>query len=333
MELKTITMTELLDNVYELRTPIIENLLYAGLYIFAGPPKVGKSFMVAQIGYHISMGEPLWDMGVSEGTVLYLALEDVEGRIQQRVAKMYPKYKNNDKLHFATESDMLNKGLINQLNEFVKKYSDIKLIVIDTLQKIKDNDSGSSNYSNDYDVIGKLKKFADDHNVCVLVVHHTRKQESNDSFDMISGTQGLLGAADGALVISKERRTSNKAWLEITSRDQQDMKLELEMERSTCLWKLVRIENELWKEPEDETLAVLNYFVEEQNGRWTGRASELLDEISVQIENIYEEYTPNTFVRKLNVSATRLRTEYGIIYKNKRTNRGSKITLIKLENE
>ena len=68
MELVTTTMTELLDSIYELRTPIIENLLYSGLYIFAGPPKVGKSFMVAQIGYCVSMGIPLWDMETSKGS-------------------------------------------------------------------------------------------------------------------------------------------------------------------------------------------------------------------------------------------------------------------------
>lgn len=333
MELVTTTMTELLDSIYELRTPIIENLLYSGLYIFAGPPKVGKSFMVAQIGYCVSMGIPLWDMETSQGTVLYLALEDVNERLQQRLAKMYPSLENNDAFHFATESEMLNKGLMNQLNGFIKEYKDTKLVIIDTLQKIKDNEKDSSNYGNDYDVIAKLKKFADDHNVCILVVHHTRKQESSDSFDMISGTQGLFGAADGALVITKERRTGNKAVLEIASRDQQDIKLNLEMERSTCLWKLQKIENELWKEPEDGTLAILNNFVKKQNGRWNGSASELLDAILGELEDIYEEYKPNTLVRKLNVSASKLKTEYGIFYQNKRTNKGSKIRLIKRQEQ
>ena len=32
----------------------------------------------------------------------------------------------------------------------------------------------------------------------MLIVHHTRKLQSEDCFDMISGTNGLLGAADGA---------------------------------------------------------------------------------------------------------------------------------------
>ena len=50
--------------------------------------------------------------------------------------------------------------------------------------------------SSDYEIVTKLKSFSDKYGVCLLVVHHTRKLESEDSFDMISGTNGLLGAAD-----------------------------------------------------------------------------------------------------------------------------------------
>lgn len=48
----------------------------------------------------------------------------------------------------------------------------------------------------------------------MLIVHHTRKQQADDKFDTISGTNGLLGAADGAFVLSKEKRTTNAATLE-----------------------------------------------------------------------------------------------------------------------
>ncbi len=332
MKLETITMTELLDDVYEARLPIIKNLLYPGAYIFAGPPKVGKSFMVAQIGYHVSKGMPLWDMEVSKGTVLYLALEDVNERLQQRLAKMFPSLEDNDNLYFATKSEVLNKGLMEQLNGFVEAHKNTKMIIIDTLQKIKDNVRDSSNYANDYDIIAKLKNFADKYNICLLIVHHTRKQESNDSFDMISGTQGLLGAADGALVITREQRTSNKAVIETSGREQQAIKLNIEMDMETCRWKLNKIENELWKEPEDRTLSILRDFIEEENGLWCGRACDLLNAISIRLQDIGEEYKPNSIVRKLNVSVGKLRENYGIIYHNKRTNQGSKITLRKEEN-
>ena len=70
--------------------------------------------------------------------------------------------------------------------------------------------SDSYSYSSDYEVIGKLKQFADRYGICVLIVHHTRKQPAGDSFEMISGTTGLLGCADGALLMQKEKRTDTK---------------------------------------------------------------------------------------------------------------------------
>ena len=82
--LKTFTMQDLYDTVYPPRPPIIDGLLYPGTYIFAGAPKVGKSFLMEQLAYHVSTGLPLWEFPVRQGTVLYLALEDTESRLQAR---------------------------------------------------------------------------------------------------------------------------------------------------------------------------------------------------------------------------------------------------------
>ena len=76
--------------------------------------------------------------------------------------------------------------------------------------------SDTYSYASDYEVIGKLKEFADKHDICILIVHHTRKQPAGDSFEMISGTTGLLGCADGELLMQKEKRTDGRATLEVT---------------------------------------------------------------------------------------------------------------------
>ncbi len=47
--LHTVTLDELMDNVFEGKSAVIEDLLYTGAYILAGAPKIGKSFLVAQI--------------------------------------------------------------------------------------------------------------------------------------------------------------------------------------------------------------------------------------------------------------------------------------------
>lgn len=222
--LHTVTLEELMDNVFEGKSAVIENLLYTGVYILAGAPKIGKSFLVAQIAHHVSTGRDLWGYKVHQGTVLYLALEDDESRLQRRMFRMFG-VEGTSSLHFATNAKMIGGGLDEQLEKFVREHSDTKLIIVDTLQKVRESVSDSYSYSSDYEVIGKLKQFADRYGVCVLIVHHTRKQPAGDSFEMISGTTGLLGCADGALLMQKEKRTDSKATLEVVGRDQPDQRL------------------------------------------------------------------------------------------------------------
>lgn len=120
-----------------------------------------------------------------------------------------------DNLFFSVSAENLGNGLDEQLQEFMKKHTDTRLIIIDTLQKVREVGGDNYSYANDYEIITKLKQFADSYGICILLVHHTRKQGSDDKFDMISGTTGLLGAADGACLLQKEKRTGNAATLEI----------------------------------------------------------------------------------------------------------------------
>jgi hypothetical protein len=94
-------MTELYDTVYPLKTPVVDDFLYAGTYLFVGAPKVGKSFFMAQLSYHVAMGLPLWDYPTHKGTVLYLALEDNYARLQRRLSRMFG-VEGCDNLYFAT---------------------------------------------------------------------------------------------------------------------------------------------------------------------------------------------------------------------------------------
>lgn len=319
-DLRTISMEELYDTAYPPRVPIVEGLIFNGTYLFVGAPKVGKSFFMAQLGYHVSMGIPLWGFPVTKGTVLYLALEDDYARLQRRLSKMFG-MEGSSNLHFATQSKALNQGLEEQLHKFVKEHEDARLIIIDTLQKVREASGDKLSYGNDYEIVTKLKRFSDQYGICLLVVHHTRKMESSDSFDMISGTNGLLGAADGAFIMQKEKRTENKAVLEVAGRDQQDQRLFLNFNREQCVWELTKSETELWKEPVDSVLESLATVVTNEAPEWSGSASELLQllpEIDMQ---------PNAFTRKLNVTLERLLIDYNIKYESVREHSGRKIKL------
>lgn len=317
--LPTISMSELYEQVFPGRPPVIEGLLYPGVYLFVGAPKVGKSFLMLQLGYHVGAGLPLWGYSVRQGTVLYLALEDDYDRLQERAYQMFGA-DSTKHLRFATIAQQLASGLYKQLRGFVKDYPDTRLIIIDTLQKVREGGGEKYSYANDYEVITGLKQFADESGVCLLLVHHTRKQQADDKFDMISGTNGLLGAADGAFLLQKERRTGNAATLDISGRDQQDQRLYLTRDEERLMWQLERAETELHKEPPDEVLEAVAALVTEERPEWTGTATDLAAALGLDMK-------ANALAMRLNVRAGRLLYEYHIRYESVRTHAGRSIKL------
>ena len=317
--LPTVSMNDLYQNVYQSRPPVIDGLLYPGTYLFAGAPKVGKSFLMAQLAYHVSMGLPLWGYTVHKGTVLYLALEDDHRRLQERLFRMFGMDSTND-LRFAIYAKQLGVGLEGQLQKFVREPPDTKLIIIDTLQKVREAGGEKYSYANDYEVVGKLKRLADDCGVCLLLVHHTRKQQADDKFDMISGTNGLLGAADGAFLLYKEKRTDGSAILDVSGRDQQDQRMYLTKDKERLVWELERLESEPWVEPPDPILEAVATLVTADKPTWGGTATELAAAIQTDMK-------PNALAMRLNVRARRLATEYHIRYENSRSHAGRNIRL------
>ena len=101
--LPTISMTELYERIYTNKKPIIDGLLYPGTYLFAGAPKLGKSFLMLQLAYHISTGIPLWGFPVQQRDVLYLSLEDDRPRLQRRLYRMFGANATGH-LHLCTEA-------------------------------------------------------------------------------------------------------------------------------------------------------------------------------------------------------------------------------------
>lgn len=316
--LHTVSMTELYDTVYRSRPPLIDGLLYPGTYLFVGAPKLGKSFLMAQLAYHISTGTPLWNYPVRKGTVLYLALEDDYSRLQKRLYQMFGT-ESTENLYFSVSASQLGSGLDEQLQNFVQEHPDTELIIIDTLQKVREIGGDSYSYANDYDIIARLKQFADNSGVCLMLVHHTRKQKSDDPYDMISGTNGLLGAADGAFLLQKEKRTANAATLDVSGRDQQDQRLYLNRNPEKLIWELERTEAELWKLPPEPLLELVAKQLSDNAPDWQGTPTELVSLLGMDMK-------PNALTMKLNINASRLLNEYGIRYESSRCHDGRRIT-------
>ena len=143
--MQTVSMPELYEMVYPGKPPIIDHFLYSGTYLFVGAPKVGKSFMMAQIAYHVSSGTPMWNYSVRKGTVLYLALEDDYRRLQERLYRMFGTETTPD-LFFSGASKSLNEGLLEQLDSFIREHHDTGLVIIDTLQKVREAEGDTYSY-------------------------------------------------------------------------------------------------------------------------------------------------------------------------------------------
>lgn len=317
--LSTISMGELFENVYCGKPPIIDGILYPGTYVLAGAPKVGKSFLVAQIAYHISTGKELWGHEVKSGTVLYLALEDDHKRLQSRLSRMFG-VETTDKLHLAINSKKLGDGLTEQLDDFIEKHQDTRLVIIDTLQKIREATTDKYSYSGDYEIIGEIKKFADSKGVCIILVHHTRKQQASDVFEMISGTTGILGGADGAFILHKENRTDTQAILDIVGRDQSEQRIFLRKNEDTLVWDFEKSETEFHEAPTDPIIEKVADFINSENPKWSGTATELGEQIGSDIP-------PNALTKKLNIGAGVLLNEYNIRYESFRNHDGRGINL------
>ena len=169
-------------------------------------------------------------------------------------------------------------------------------------------------------MITSLKRFADGTGVCLLLVHHTRKQQADDKFDMISGTNGLMGAADGAFLLQKERRTDSAATLDISGRDLQDQRLYLKRDEERLAWELERRETEPYKEPPDPVLEAVAALVTAERPEWSGTATDLAAALGVDMK-------ANALAMRLNVQAWRLSYEYHIRYESTRTHAGRNISL------
>ena len=321
--LPSLSMNELYDHVFPGKPPVVEGLLYPGVYLFVGAPKVGKSFLMAQLAYHVSMGLPLWGYEVRQGTVLYLALEDDYPRLQERLYRMFGADSAGG-LFLSISAHTLGGGLEKQLEGFVQEHPDTRLIIIDTLQKIRETGDERYSYASDYEVITKLKRFADASGVCVLLVHHTRKQQADDRFDKISGTNGLMGAADGAFLLQKERRTDSAATLDISGRDLQDQRLYLKRDEERLAWELERRETEPYREPPDPVLEAVAALVTAERPEWNGTATDLAAVLGLDIQ-------PNALTKRLNVRAGKLLLDFHIGYTNTHIRTGSRIRLALVE--
>lgn len=314
--LAIITVQNLLETEFPELAELIEGILAPGLYILAGAPKAGKSLLALDMALCISAGRPIWGRQTMQSAVLYLALEDSKQRVQSRLLRMCTNEGMNiGELYIATESEMLGRGLEEQLTDFLSKNTNVKLVIVDTLGKARGLTSSKYNYSEDYAMASSFKSVATRFSVAVLLIHHTRKQEAPDIMNMISGTNGLFGCADGGMVLMRPDRQKAEAVLCVSGKDFPDTTLKLYQDKSTMRWQVYEKDERVQCESIDLIIpAVLELMKETKD--WEGTATDLLTELAAIDPRI--KTIPNVLIRKLNQEEAFLRHHHLIKFENAR---------------
>ncbi len=266
---------------------LVADILPEGTSLLSAASKIGKSWFVLDMGMKIAAGNPFMDKQTTQVGVLYFALEDSWSRLQKRMNKLLGGDTAPEQFYFVTESASIDDGFFDAVGNYVKEHPDIKLLIIDTLQKIRGQAlPRESAYQQDYREMGRVKKYADNHGISVFFVHHNRKmKDDSDPFNMVSGTNGIMGAADTTLVITKKARTDKDAVLHITGRDVQQCELSICFNKDSCRWMPLG-ETRLLEEAKEKTTYFSNPIVRaikallknSTDGKWDGTASKLMRE-------------------------------------------------------
>lgn len=221
----------------------VPEILPEGLTLLAGKPKLGKSWLALSLALSIaSGGVALGKQPVSQGDVLYLALEENARRLQARARQLLASLSGVPAgLDFALDWPRLAEGGLSCLEEYLKTHPNTRLVVIDTWARVapRTDTRRCTQYEGDYDALTPLKRLAETYHVSILAVHHLRKTGAADVLDEITGSTGMTGAVDGTLILKRERGQMDAA-LFVTGRDvEREQELALRFEAETAQWRLL----------------------------------------------------------------------------------------------
>lgn len=211
---------------------VVPGIIPEGMTLLVAAPKIGKSWMVLGLGVELSTG------GLAFGSipvgdarpVLYLALEDGQRRLQDRLVRLNPT-EVSPLLQFMTA--VPTGQVVATIRDFMQAHGgEDPVVILDTLGKVMPPAGNGSQYGHDYAVLSALKATSDAvPGSSLVIVHHTRKMDAADFLDAVSGTQGIAGAADTVLLLKRDRHEP-RATLQVTSRDAAEGEYSLTLDES-----------------------------------------------------------------------------------------------------
>jgi hypothetical protein len=233
-----ITASDLKTKIFSPVKYVVPGYIPEGVTIFAGKPKIGKSWLLYDLCLACAADRfVLGQIKPIQGDVLYLALEDSERRLKKRLQKLWPDGDWPVLLTLTTSWRKADAGGLDDIAEWCESAARPVLIVVDTLEKFRPVAKiHAAAYTTDYLAIAGLHKLAHARGIAIVVIHHVRKLEADDPFDMVSGTNGLTGAADTIPVL---KRQAGDATLHARGRDIEEKETACRFDKMTCRWTLL----------------------------------------------------------------------------------------------
>jgi hypothetical protein len=235
----TFTGNELCEKEFLPVSWAVPGILPAGVTLFGGREKMGKSWLGFSACLGVATGGyALGKMPVEQGDALYLSLEDPERRLHKRIRRLVSNDADLAHFHYATEWNPTDRDGLEDLDAWLEEHPTTRLVVIDTLKRIRPRTSGKRNmYDDDYDAVRPFVPLANKHDVAIVLIHHLNQQsEPHDPFDAFSGSAGLTAAADGIWLLTRKRGDAD-AFLMVDGKDiEEPQELALGWDAATCSW-------------------------------------------------------------------------------------------------
>lgn len=192
---------------------LVDGHMQEGLAVIFGPWAAGKSFVAADLAVALASGKPWWGWDVTQGPVLYLALEGAAGLAARIETAARVRGVGLDGLHLS--GDPVNLGVRSDVADVdtAVRQTGARLLVVDTWARATagadENDNGSAGRA-----IEALDRIRQRRGCTVLVLHHARKGDAADP----RGAGSLPAAADSIWNVVKTG--ANK--IKVTSAKQKD---------------------------------------------------------------------------------------------------------------
>ena len=282
---KAIDMDDLMQREIPPLINAVNPILPEGFGAIAGRPKAMKSFTMLDVAYAVQNGTPFLNHTTTQGDVLYIALEDSERRIKDRVKKLGLEKLKHPKILLQNDVPFLGYGFEECLENWIKDSTNARLIIIDTLARIKPRQSkrgAGTAYDMDNELLNKIQTLAVQNNITIAFVTHLSKQTTDYSWDRIQGSVGIQGMTDFMWLIDRGDN-AKQASIVGRGRDMNDFEY-------ACRW-----DDEKWRYTFEGDLQITTMNTNRR---------EVLDIMVALDNNGIKEISPRDVCKHANVSVT-----------------------------